>query len=38
MHTRGGKSATIINANALLGFGFKEDESDREKVKKPNQK
>jgi hypothetical protein len=38
VHTRGGKQATIINANALLGFGFKEDEGETEKVKKPSQK
>jgi hypothetical protein len=31
VHTRSGKSATSVNANALLGFGIKDDENEEEK-------
>jgi hypothetical protein len=28
VHTRGGKQSTVVNANALLGFGRKDDDSE----------
>jgi hypothetical protein len=31
VHTRSGKQSTIVNANALLGFGIKDDENEDDK-------
>ena len=33
VHTRSGKQSTIVNANALLGFGRKDDDEDSHESK-----
>lgn len=41
VHTRSGKQSTIVNANALLGFGMKDDDEsthDSRQHKKPIRK